>query len=201
MKTQELVHELKHHLPFTAVATIVSILLVFFIEYYFHINVSQSSFDVLHPLHVIVSAIVTGGIFYKYRPKVIPAILVAVTGSILIGSLSDIFLPYLGGNLLGIKTSFHLPLIEIPLVIIAAAFIGGIIGISTRVTKLPHFLHVSLSVLASLFYLLAFSQPLGVFYFLGVFAIVLIAVVIPCCVSDILYPFFFLGEKIKHCNC
>lgn len=201
MNTKELFHEIEHHIPFTTAATIIAIAAVALINYYFQINISESAFEILHPAHVVVSAIVTGGIFYRYKQKIVPALLVAVSGSIIVGSLSDIILPWLGANLLGIQTSFHLPLIEIPLIIISASLIGGIIGISTRVTKLPHFLHVGFSVFASLFYLLAFSSQFTATFFILALIIVLIAVVIPCCVSDILYPFFFLGEKIKHCDC
>jgi len=201
MNTRELIHEIKHHIPFTTAATIIAIVAVYAINYYFQINISTGAFEVLHPLHITVSSIVAGAIFYKYKPKIIPAILVALSGSILIGSLSDIILPWLGGNLFGLSTSFHLPLFEEPLVIISASLLGAIIGISTKITKIPHLLHVGISVFASLFYLLAFSQFFNASYFILALVIVLIAVVIPCCISDILYPFFFLNEKIKHCNC
>jgi len=201
MNTRELIHEIKHHIPFTTAATIIAIAAVYIVNYYFKFNISSNAFEILHPLHIIVSAIVTGGIFYRYKPKIIPALLVALSGSIIVGSLSDIFLPWLGGNIFGLSTSFHLPLLETPLLIISAALLGGIVGISTKITKTPHFLHVGLSVFASLFYLLAFSQGFSASYFILALVIVLVAVVIPCCISDILYPFFFLNEKIKHCDC
>jgi hypothetical protein len=85
--------------------------------------------------------------------------------------------------------------------IIGIALLGSIIGIFSGLTKIPHFLHVGISVFASLFYLLAFSQTFNIPYFIATFFIVFIAVIIPCCISDILYPFFFLGENIKKCKC
>lgn len=201
MKTKEVLHELKHHLPFTVFATIIAIILVIFLKYLFQKQISGGLFEILHPLHVMASAIVTAGIFYKYKPKVIYTLLIGITGSIILGSLSDIILPWIGGSLLGFGTSFHLLLIEKPVLILLSALIGSSIGISTRITKMPHFIHVFLSVFASLFYLLAFSQIFNTFYFIGAFLIVLIAVIIPCCMSDILFPFFFLKEKIKRCEC
>jgi hypothetical protein len=200
-KIKELLHELKHHAPFTAGAVIVATGLVLLIQYILGKSISQPIFEILHPLHIIASSIVTAGIFHKYKSKIIPALLVGISGAIILGSLSDIIFPWLGGNLLTLKTSFHLPLIEMPLVILGFALIGSFIGISTKITKIPHFAHVGLSVFASLFYLLAFSPIFNTTYFVEVFIIVFIAVIIPCCVSDILYPFFFLGKKIKHCNC
>ena len=201
MRTKEILHELKHHLPFTAFATISAIILVIFLQYLFQKQISENLFEIFHPLHVVASSIVTAGIFYKYKPKLISALLIGMTGSIIIGSFSDIILPWLGGSLLGLGTSFHLLLIEEPVLILLSALIGSSIGISTKTTKMPHFIHVFLSVFASLFYLLAFSQIFNAFYFIGAFLIVLIAVIIPCCMSDLLFPFFFLGEKIKKCEC
>ncbi len=201
MKTKEILHELKHHLPFTAFAIISAIILVILFQYLFQKQFSKNLFEIFHPLHVVASSIVTTGIFYKYKPKLISALLIGITGSVILGSLSDIILPWLGGSLLGFGTSFHLLLIEKPILILFSALLGSSIGISTKITKMPHFIHVFLSVFASLFYLLAFSQIFNVFYFVASFFIVLIAVIIPCCISDILFPFFFLGEKIKKCKC
>lgn len=197
MKTKEFFHELKHHLPFTAFATLVAIIIVVLFQYLLQKQISENLFEIFHPLHVIASSIVTAGIFYKYKSKIIPALLIGITGSIIIGSLSDIILPWLGGNILGLGTSFHLLLIEKPVLILAVAIIGSSIGISAKTTKIPHFIHVFLSVFASLFYLLAFSPDFNLLYFIGTFLIVLISVIIPCCISDILFPFFFLKEKIK----
>ena len=201
MRTKEILHELKHHLPFTAFAIISAIILVILFQYLFQKQFSKNLFEIFHPLHVVASSIVTTGIFYKYKPKLISALLIGITGSVILGSLSDIILPWLGGSLLGFGTSFHLLLIEKPILILFSALLGSSIGISTKITKMPHFIHVFLSVFASLFYLLAFSQIFNVFYFVASFFIVLIAVIIPCCISDILFPFFFLGEKIKKCKC
>ncbi len=201
MRTKEILHELKHHLPFTVFATISAIILIIFLQYLFQKQISKDLFEIFHPLHIIASSIVTAGIFYKYKPKVIYALLIGITGSIIIGSLSDIILPWLGGNLLGLGTSFHLLLIEEPVLILLSGLIGSSIGISTKITEMPHFIHVFLSVFASLFYFLAFSQIFNTFYFIASFFIVLIAVIIPCCISDILFPFFFIGEKIKRCEC
>ncbi len=201
MRTKEILHELKHHLPFTTFATISAIILIIFFQYLFQKQISGGLFEIFHPLHIMASSIVTAGIFYKYKPKLISALLIGITGSIIIGSLSDIILPWLGGNLLGLGTSFHLLLIEKPVLILSLAIIGSSIGISTKITKMPHFIHVFLSVFASLFYLLAFSLNFSLVYFVGAFLIVFIAVIIPCCIGDILFPFFFLKEKIKKCEC
>ena len=199
-KIKEIVHELRHHGPFTAFATVIAILIALFLTKY-GINVAEESFEIFHPLHVIASAIVTSAMFYKFKKNVIKGILVGVSGAIIIGSLSDVILPFLGGLIFALKPSFHLPIIEEPLMILGAAFLGAAIGIISGFTRVPHFIHVFLSIFASMFYLLAYSTTLGFFGLAATLLIVFIAVLIPCCMSDIIFPFLFIGEKIKHCSC
>jgi len=194
---REIIHELRHHVPFTLLATFVAILLSLFLS---QLNLSKTIFEVLHPLHIVASAVVTSALFYCYRKNFFYAVVVGVFGAIVIGSLSDVVFPYLGGLVFGFAPVFHFPLIEMPWIILGGAFVGGLIGVASGWTKLPHFIHVFLSVFASLFYLLAFSSVSGL-YFILAFVVVFVAVIIPCCISDIVFPFLFLGENIKKCGC
>lgn len=188
---KKILEELKHHIPFTSIATLLAIFLVIIFR---QINFAES-FEVLHPLHVIASAIVTSAIYYKYKKNIFNAFLIGLTGSILIGSLSDVILPYLGGVIFNLETKFHLPIIEEPIIILLSSTIGSIIGIKSELTKFPHLIHVFLSIFASLFYLIAFSAQLTPIYIFFSFIIVFIAVLIPCCISDIIYPLLFIKNK------
>jgi hypothetical protein len=185
---KRIIKELKNHIPFTILATFIAITFVIILN---KIDFTRP-FEILHPLHVMASAIVTSAIFYKYKKNFIYALLIGITGAIAIGSISDIIFPYFGGTIFNLETSFHLPIIERPLIILASALIGGVTGIKTKLTKFPHLIHVSLSVFASLFYLLAFSQKITILSFILVFLIVFIAVIIPCCISDIIFPLLFI---------
>lgn len=195
MKTQKIIHELKEHVPFTALATIIGILTVLMVYYFFKTIISENIFHYFHFLHIIASAMVTAGIFYKYKKNFLYALLVGITGSIIIGSLSDVILPYLGWLSLNINIDFHLPLIEETFFVLLSALTGSLLGIWVGLTKISHLAHVSLSVFASLFYLLAFSLSFNFGYFIISFFIVFIAVIIPCCLSDIIFPFLFLKDK------
>ena len=195
MKTKKVLVELKHHIPFTLIATAIAIIIVILIQYILEKSISEELFEIFHPLHVVASSIVTAGIYYKYKPKFIYALVIGITGSIIIGSLSDIVFPYLGGNLLNLGTSFHLAVLEKPILIFSAAIVGSIFGTLNKRTKMPHFVHVFLSVFASLFYLLVFSTNFNPVYLIGALVIVFIAVIIPCCISDIIFPFLFIKEK------
>jgi hypothetical protein len=192
---KKIIHELKKHIPFTALATLIAIFITIFIIYWVKKDISQEFFHVLHPLHVLASAIVTSGIFYKYKKSFVQAVIIGVLGAIIIGSISDIIFPYIGGLIFNLNIEFHLPIIEMTTIILFTAIIGSILGISLKITRFPHLIHVLLSVFASLFYLLAFSQSFEIIYFIGAFFVVFIAVIIPCCLSDIIFPFFFLRKK------
>jgi Na+/H+-dicarboxylate symporter len=194
-KTQYLLKELKEHAPFTALATITAVLFVFLSYHYLRPMISEESFHVFHFLHIIASAMVTAGIFYKYKNQIIPSVLVGVSGAVIIGSLSDVVFPYLGWVLMKLDVHFHLPLVEETLPVLFFALIGSFAGVLMKKTKYPHFVHVFLSVFASLFYLLTFSLAFSPIYFIGAFFVVFIAVLVPCCLSDIAFPFVFVNKK------
>lgn len=197
MKLKLIFHELKEHSPFTALAVIVAIVIVILLQYLLLIDLDKDIFHLAHFLHVIVSAIATSALYFKYKKSLFKAILIGIFGAILIGSLSDVIFPYLGGLIIDSHMHFHLPIIEETFLTLGLAVFGAIVGVLIKVSKIPHLLHVFLSVFASLFYLLAFSTSFSLIYFIAVFFIVFLAVILPCCLSDIVFPLFFC----KNCKC
>jgi hypothetical protein len=195
MRIRKILKELKEHIPFTFLAVVVSIGVVVFVKYYFVKELSEEFFHFFHFSHIIVSAMVTGALYYKYKEKIINALAVGFSGALIIGSLSDIIFPYLGGLILGLDIHFHLPLVEETASVLIFAFIGSLAGVILKITKFPHFAHVFLSVFASLFYILIFSPVFVLSHFVGAFFIVFLAVIIPCCVSDIIFPLLFIKHK------
>ena len=194
-KTKEIVCELKNHAPFTGLATVIAVLVVFLFFYLPEETISERAFHLSHFVHIVASAMVTAGIFYKHKPSVFTALLIGILGAVIIGSFSDIIFPYLGWTLLNMEIHFHFPLLEETFFVLLSALLGSLAGVFINKTKPPHFIHVFLSVFASLFYLLVFSPPFAPFYFVAAFFIVFVAVIIPCCLSDIIFPFFFINEK------
>jgi len=200
--------ELRHHVPFTALGAVSGIIImVIIVLANVPFQVSQAAFHTLHPTHVILSALVTTAMYKKYgNGKIWAAILIGYSGSIGIATLSDAIIPYLGGTLLGVEIGFHAPFIEtekMPFIGIetwklvnSAALAGIIIGYLRPTTKFPHYGHVLLSTWASLFYFVAFGiadwLPLLPFIFLFLF----LAVWLPCCISDIVFPLLFIRKKL-----
>jgi len=199
--------ELGRHIPFTGAGTATGIIIMVIIVLgNVPASISQTTFYTLHPIHIILSAMATTAMYKKYsRGKIWLLILIGYTGSIGIATLSDAVIPYLGGALLNIEMEFHVPFIEtekMPVIGIAkwqlinsAALAGIILGHWKQVTKFPHYGHVLLSTWASLFYFTAFGTaywiPLLGFIFLFLF----LAVWIPCCLSDIVFPLLFVRKE------
>lgn len=198
-KSEAIWHELKHHLPFTLGVSFFAVILVGIIYFLGEIP-GEELFEVLHPAHVAVSAVATSAIYWKYKKSAVFSVGIGVFGSILIGTLSDVFLPFLAGNLFLVKTSFHLPLLEAPFLILGVALLGAVIGMYKDWFRATHMLHVFLSVFASLFYLLAFGAGFSLWSFLLVGLVVFLAVYVPCCISDIVFPLVFIKKPCKHCH-
>ncbi len=202
--------ELKEHAPFTALGAIGSIsIMVIIVLAKVPTPVSQAVFLSLHPLHVVMSAVATTAMYRKYSDsKIWVVVLIGYVGSIGIATLSDAIIPYLGGALLGLEIELHLPFIEaetVPyigletwIVVNVAAVIGILIGYLRPATRFSHLGHVLLSTWASLFYFTAFGVaqwlPLLPFIFLFLF----LAVWLPVCISDIVFPLLFTGKKNLH---
>lgn len=199
-KPNRIIEELREHIPFTFLATLVAIILVFLLKFTFTNNIAVESFEIFHPAHIFVSAITSTAIFYKYKKKLFASIIIGLSASILLGTLSDVIIPFLGGSLLFLQTSLFLPVIENPLLIFGSALIGCLIGIIFNKTKLSHFIHVFLSTFASLFYLISFSVEINLFSIITSTLITFVAVLIPCCMSDIIYPLMFFKNKSTNCH-
>jgi len=202
--------ELKEHAPFTALGAVSGVIIMVIIVFAnIPSQISEATFYTLHPIHVVLSALVTTAMYKKYSDgKLWKAILIGYFGSIGIATISDAIIPYLGGALLGAEMGFHLPFIEtgeIPFigiekwqVVNSAAVTGIIIGYLRPTTRFPHSGHVFLSTWASLFYFAAFGVthwiPLLAFLLLFLF----LAVWVPCCLSDIVFPLLFIRDRVAY---
>jgi hypothetical protein len=195
---RRIAHELIEHAPFTAIGAAVGIIIIVIMVFGgVPAHISRAIFYTLHPLHVVLSALTTTAMYRKHgKDKVWAAVLIGYTGSIGIATLSDAVIPYLGGVLLNIEIEFEVPFIEEWWLVNPAALIGIAIGYLKPTTKLPHSGHVLLSIGASALYFTAFGiahwLPLLPFIFLFLF----LAVWLPVCISDIVFPLLFTRGKL-----
>jgi len=195
--------ELKHHAPFTATGAATGIITMAIIVATNVLpqvsQVSYTIFYILHPAHILLSALVTTAMYRKYSTSGIGVILlIGYFGSVGIATLSDSVIPYLGETLLGLEhKAMHIGFIEEPLLTNPAAFIGIAIGYrKPGTTKFPHAGHVLLSTWASLFHIImALGGTVNWVTLPAIFGFLFLAVWLPCCTSDIVFPLLFVRKK------
>jgi hypothetical protein len=194
--------ELKNHSPFTAFGALTGIIIMVVIVFGNLLPkispISQNIFYLLHPTHVLLSALVTTALYMKYgKRKIWLAILIGYTGSIGIATLSDSIIPYLGEALLDLPNrGIHIGFIEKPLLTNPAALLGIFIGYQKWITKFPHYGHVMISTWASLFHvIMAIGETVSWIQIIVIFIFLFFAVWIPCCTSDIVYPLLFARKE------
>jgi len=201
---QRILRELRAHAPFTLFGALTGVILMVLVSVtkVGH-EVLSPFFEASHALHVFVSAIVTSAMYRRYGRSIALAVVVGYFGSVGIATVSDVVFPHHGGGLL-LKLAgeephmhFHLPAIEEWWLITPVALMGIAIGLWKPKTKVPHSAHVLLSTWASLFYLASQTEGQINWYPLLplVLVVLFIAVWVPCCVSDIVFPLLFVGPE------
>lgn len=206
-----IIHELRHHAPFTAFGALTGIALMFLLR-----NIPETTahrmFYVFHPLHVLLSAVVTTAMYRIHRKGSLGArgilgiALVGYFGSIGIATISDSLMPYAGEVILGLPNrQAHIGFIEEWWLVNPAALAGVAIGFFRPDTRFPHAGHVLLSTWGSLFHMLmAMGGELTLSLYLGIFGFLFLSVWLPCCASDIIFPLLFVrnGEvPPMSCGC
>lgn len=209
---REIIRELKSHAPFTALGTASGILIILLISV---ANVprdfSETLFWTLHPIHVLLSALVTTAIYKLHTcPRIgIKCVkgqcnfwaltAIGYFGSVGIATLSDSLIPYAAEILLDMPhRGIHLGFIEKWWLVNPLALLGIFIGFIWPRTYFPHFGHVFLSTWASVFHItMAMSAPLTWPTALVIALFLFLAVWLPCCVSDIVFPLLFVNNKEK----
>jgi len=193
--------ELRHHAPFTAAGAASGIvLLIIFSRMRSH--TALDIFHTLHPAHVFLSALVTSSMYQLHKCGKLKGkcslgvlLLIGYFGSVGIATLSDSLIPYIGEALMGLPNrGAHLGFIEKWYIVNPLAGVGVAVAYFRPSTKFPHAAHVLLSTWASLFHIMSAGGNMGVGSYAVVIDFLFIAVWLPCCVSDIVFPLLFVKE-------
>jgi len=199
---KNILNELKHHAPFTILGALSGILIMFF----FGNLPAKSAYDVfytLHPLHVFLSALVTASMYESYKCgrtrekcNIWVLLIIGYVGSIGIATLSDCLIPYMGEALLNMPDRhIHLGFIEKWWLVNPLAILGIAVAYFKPSTKFPHMGHVLLSTWASLFHMImAIGKDFSLILYVAIFFFLFLAVWIPCCISDIVFPLLFIKK-------
>jgi hypothetical protein len=223
-KTKLIGAELKSHLPFTLLGASTGIVFMLLFRGLGKEH-AQTLFSVFHPLHVMFSAMVTAALFEIHRKakSFLLILIIGVVGSIGVATMSDCVLPYFGESILGAAipthaalhdhedgqkceenhdehhAQLHLGFIEEWYLVFPAALIGVLLAYFKPATHLPHASHVLLSTWASSAHILMNTEAdMTATLLAGVFIVLFLAVWLPCCVSDIVFPLLFIGSDEQH---
>jgi hypothetical protein len=206
---ERILKELRNHAPFTTFGALTGII-VMLLFYRIPSGVSYNIFYVLHPLHVVLSALVTAAMYEHYKCgklkvkcNLFALLAIGYFGSVGIATLSDSLIPYLGEAMLNLPNrGIHIGFIEEWWIVNPAAFLGVAIAYYWPRTKFPHAGHVLLSTWASLFHIImALGGTINWFISIAIFIFLFLAVWVPCCVSDIVFPLLFVGEHNHEAEC
>jgi len=218
--------ELKGHAPFTFIGAAIGILFMLIFRNISDAHAGVM-FKIFHPSHVVLSAMVTASMFELHRKakNFLLILVIGYIGSIGIATLSDSVIPYIGETIFGLDipshgelhhdhencqehdhtateheqhTSVHLGFIEDWYIVNPAAVLGVVIAFFLPRTKFPHAGHVLISTWASLAHILMnMNAGMTPETIAEIFVILFIAVWVPCCVSDIVFPLLFVKSDIK----
>jgi hypothetical protein len=200
-----IVSELVCHLPYAIFSVALSLTLLSFTTYLTcHLgsslvlcNGASVLFHNFHFLHIVFAMTGTLIAFFRYSQSVVRGILTGICTTMIFCTLSDAVLPYLGGVLLGVDMHFHLCFLSELSNVLPFLFVGTLNGlIMGKYHKSPgafnsvlsHFLHILVSSLASTFYLVSHGMVHWYSSIGMVFLFLIVAVVIPCTLSDVVIP-------------
>lgn len=196
--TGVILRELKAHAPFTTLGTLSGFVVLSLILWArVPRSVSTSLFWTVHPIHVLLSALVTTAMFRRHGGGGLwQTLSIGYFGSVGIATLSDSLLPFVGEWLLNLPhRGLHVGFIE-KWWLVNPLGVGGILaGLCWPRTKFSHAGHVFLSTWASLFHItMALGTGVGLAQGLLIFVFLFLSVWIPCCTSDIVFPLLFAPD-------
>lgn len=202
-KLSDIRDELVGHLPFSVAASAIGLLLAGLISYFSTGgHDGHELFHLFHPLHMLFSGAATAAMFrrhdrYHSSPPLrsfLRATIIGLIGAIGVCGLSDIAIPHAAILCLDKSVPLHICAIEEPGLVLPFAIIGVLVGVLAadavkRSTVISHSLHVGISSMASILYIMEAFDGTEWLGSLGmIFPFVILAVTVPCCLSDILLP-------------
>jgi hypothetical protein len=154
-------------------------------------------FHSFHFMHIVFAATGTIIAFCRFSKNIWMALLIGTISPTFFCMLSDAILPYLGGRLLGVTMHFHICFLSDTAKVIPFLFVGilnGFLMSRHHDSKLglyaisSHAVHILVSSLASTFYLVSHGFTDWYVHIGIVFLFLIIAVVVPCTLSDVVVP-------------
>jgi len=191
--------QLRAHAPFTLAGTVTGVVLMLVIlATGAPAWLSHKLFWTLHPLHVVLSAAVTTAMYELHgRRSLARLVVIGYVGAVGIATLSDSIMPFVGEWLLDLPNrGVHIGFVEKWWLVNPLALGGIALARFWPHTRVPHAGHVLLSTWASLFHMtMALGGSVGAGTILLSALFLFLAVWVPCCTSDIVFPLLFVERS------
>ncbi|MEK7448398.1 MAG: hypothetical protein AAB019_02830 [Planctomycetota bacterium] len=199
-KIKYALQELVVHLPYSVFSVLISFIILLVITFLNQIEHLKDAFHVFHPVHLLLSTTATTAMFWRFDKGLIKAIFIGSIGSVGICSFSDILVPYFGGLVFVKDMQLHLCFIEDPFIIWPFVAVGIVTGLLAgeylkHSTIFSHSAHVLISTFTSVIYMATFGLGDWIPYLGWIFVVTIIAVMLPCCISDIIFPLLFIRRR------
>ncbi|HSW73672.1 MAG TPA: hypothetical protein VLG71_00810 [Candidatus Limnocylindria bacterium] len=208
--------ELVHHLPYAIFSVAFALSVLSFLVYLSFLGGasndiicrgSDALFHSFHFMHIVFAATGTLITFYRFSNNIFKGLLVGLFSATVFCTLSDVFLPYLGGTLMGVNMHLHICFFSELHNILPFLFVGLFNGfVMSRhpgshqglFSIFSHFVHILISTFASMFYLVSHGCTDWYLNIGFVFLFLVVAVVVPCTLSDVVVPMAFARADKKH---
>ena len=229
-RSKQVLAELKAHSPFTLFGALTGIAMMLIFKDISH-QASYRLFYIFHPMHVVLSAMVTTSLFrlHDKTKGFFIVLIVGFVGSIGTATLSDSILPFFGEEIMGVaiptesavhshgehpaspdghieaseshEHKLHIGFIEEWKIVNPSALLGILIGYFLPRTKLPHASHILISTWASAAHIMLNThQEMTAIVIAVIIFILFIAVWLPCCFSDIVFPMLLVKSEGEECS-
>lgn len=193
--------ELVSHLPFTLIGVALGVAFVFAASVWGGgRHFGEDEFHWAHILHIFFSAAAGSAIFRSYRDSVLKAVPVAAVSAVLLCTLSDILVPYVGLRAAGYDAHLHICAFEHPFRTAGSALLGvaaGLAGLKffEHCNRPFHLIHLLISTAASALFILHTVHVVDLQLSLVIAATLFFALVIPCLIGDIIVPLLFVRMR------
>jgi len=164
-------------------------------------------FHSFHFMHVAFAATGTMITFLRFSKNVVKALISGAISTIVFCTLSDSVLPYIGGKLLGVNMYLHVCFFTELSNVLPFLFVGLLNGyVMSRhhasrqgfYSIFSHFVHILISSFAAIFYLVSHGFTTWYLSIGPVFLFLVVAVVVPCTLSDVVVPMTFARAGKTH---
>ena len=205
--------ELLCHLPYAIYSVAFAIGILSFITYFsmgdsveIVCKKSKVLFHSFHFMHILFAATGTLITFFRFSRNNTRAILLGIFSPIIFCTLSDSVLPYIGGLMLGVNMKFHICFHKELMNVIPFLVIGILNGFLLSRHEgerqwlyaiTSHAVHIFISSLAAIFYLVSHGCTDWYKIIGGVFVFLIFSVVAPCTFSDVVVPMLVAKKDLK----